>query len=382
MKKDIKSNMIITIVMSIITILILLLPNQFSTQNKNKAYKARVVSVDNTNLEQYGIAKVGQQSVLVEILNGEYKGEEVSGVNFLMGKMELDTVYQEDNIVLVTPYLIDNSLKSVTLIGIYRLNFELILLLIFASSLLLYAGWIGAKALISFIFSGVMIWKILLPSFLLGYNPIIISLVVIIILSAVIMFLIGGFSKKAISAFLGTIAGVSLTCILSIIFTNLFSISGAVKPFSETLLYSGYAHLNITSIFIAGIFMAASGAVMDIAMDVSSTIEEVYYHNPELSKSKLILSGFRVGRSVIGTMTTTLLLAYSSSYMSLLMVFMAQGTPAIQILNLNYVAAEILNTLLGSISLVLTAPLTAIVCGILYGKNEVIDDKKTIVNIR
>jgi uncharacterized membrane protein len=182
------------------------------------------------------------------------------------------------------------------------------------------------------------------------------------------MYLIAGFTKKAHAAFLGTLSGVLLTTILSLIFTHLFQISGAVKPFTETLLYSGYASLNLSQIFIAGIFMAASGAIMDIAMDVTSTIVEVQYHNPEITKKQLVLSGFRVGRSVIGTMTTTLLLAYSSNYMGLLMVFMAQGTPALQILNLNYVAAEILNTILGSIALVLTAPLTALIAGILYGK--------------
>lgn len=369
-----RSNILITLVMSIIIVALMLLPNQFSKTDSPKAVKAEVISVDNTNVEQYGMAKVGQQSVKVQIKNGKYKDSEVSGVNYLIGKMELDTIYDEGNIALVTPYVVDNSIKNVTLVGIYRLNYELALLVIFALSLLLYAGWIGAKALVSFLFSGVIIWKILLPAFLTGYNPIIISVIIIIILTAVIMVLIGGFTKKALAALIGSACGILVACILSLIFTDLFQISGAVKPFTETLLYSGYANLNITHIFIAGIFMAASGAIMDISMDVSSTIVEVAYHNPGISKSKLVLSGLRVGRSVIGTMTTTLLLAYSSSYMGLLMVFMAQGTPGLQILNLNYVASEILNTLIGSISLVLTAPLTAVAAGILYGGDDSMDD--------
>jgi uncharacterized membrane protein len=376
-----RSNILITVVMSIIIIALMLYPNQYSTTNKEKALRTEVVRVDNTNVEQYGMAKVGQQSVEVLIKNGKYKGSKVSGVNYLIGKMELDTVYDEGNTALVTPYVVDGNINSVTLVGIYRLNYELILLVIFALSLLLYAGWIGAKALVSFLFSGVMIWKILLPSFLSGYNPIIISVIVIIVLTAVIMFLIAGFTKKAVSALLGSVCGILVACILSIIFTDLFQISGAVKPFTETLLYSGYSNLNITHIFIAGIFMAASGAIMDIAMDVSSTIVEVAYHNPGVSKKKLILSGLRVGQSVIGTMTTTLLLAYSSSYMGLLMVFMAQGTPGMQILNLNYVASEILNTLIGSISLVLTAPLTAVVAGILYGGEEVLEENVNLESL-
>ena len=231
-----RSNILITGVMILIIIALMLYPNRYSKTINEKAIKAEVVSVDNTNVEQYGIAKVGQQSVIVEIKNGRFKGSKVNGVNYLIGKMELDTVYEEGNTVLATPYIVDNKINSVTIVGIYRLNYELILLAIFALSLLLYAGWIGAKALVSFLFSGIIIWKILLPSFLDGYNPIIVSAILIIMLTAVIMFLIAGFTKKAVSAILGSSCGILLSCILAIIFTDLFQISGAVKPFTETLL--------------------------------------------------------------------------------------------------------------------------------------------------
>ncbi len=359
-----------SIFLTILTLLIAFIPNSFNSTQPQKTYKAKVVSVDNTNLEQYGISKVGSQSLKVELLNGEYKGQIVKGVNYLMGKMELDSVYENDMKVLVKPYIVDNKINSVTLLGYYRIDIEIILMIIFGAFLICFAGWTGFKALISFCFSAVMIFKILLPLFLLGFNPIIISMIVVIILSFVIIFIIGDFSKKGFAAFLGTVSGVVVTCLLSIIFTDLLKISGAVKPFMETLLYSGYSNINITDIFISGIFMAASGALMDISMDVATSIEEVYLHNNQLTQTQLILSGLRVGRTVIGTMTTTLLLAYSSSYMGLLLVFLAQGTSLIQILNLNYVSSEILNTVVGSFGLVLTAPLTAIIAGILYSKGN------------
>jgi len=359
-----------SIFLTILTLLIAFIPNSFNSTQPQKTYKAKVVSVDNTNLEQYGISKVGSQSLKVELLNGEYKGQIVKGVNYLMGKMELDSVYENDMKVLVKPYIVDNKINSVTLLGYYRIDIEIILMIIFGAFLICFAGWTGFKALISFCFSAVMIFKILLPLFLLGFNPIIISMIVVIILSFVIIFIIGDFSKKGFAAFLGTVSGVVVTCLLSIIFTDLLKISGAVKPFMETLLYSGYSNINITDIFISGIFMAASGALMDISMDVATSIEEVYLHNNQVTQTQLILSGLRVGRTVIGTMTTTLLLAYSSSYMGLLLVFLAQGTSLIQILNLNYVSSEILNTVVGSFGLVLTAPLTAIIAGILYSRGN------------
>jgi uncharacterized membrane protein len=371
MKKNEKQHWIFTVVVLAVTVAALFIPTRFDTGHEmaagTVAVKCRILTVDNTGLEQYGITKVGNQTVTVRVLSGKYRGTELPGFNQLVGKMELDTVYKSGMTALCNLYAdAQGKAKSVTLQGAYRLNYELLLFGLFALFLVVFAGGTGVKALATFVFSGVMIWKIMLPLFLKGVNPVAAAVIIVMLLSAVILFIIGGFTEKGAASFLGTAAGVLVTFLLSAVFTHLFRLSGAVKSWMETLLYTGYSHLNLTQIFIAGIFIGASGAVMDISMDVASSIEEVYRHNPSLGRKELMLSGFRVGRSVIGTMTTTLLLAYSSSYMGLLMVFMAQGTSLLQILNLNYVAAELLNTIVGSFGLVLTAPLTAVVAAFLY----------------
>ena len=143
-----------------------------------------------------------------------------------------------------------------------------------------------------------------------------------------------------------------------------------MKPFSETLLYSGFAHLDLTRIFLGGIFLASSGAVMDLAMDVASAMREIVEKKPDITRKALIMSGFTVGRAVVGTMTTTLLLAYTGSYTSLLLVFVAQGIPLANILNMQYVSAEILHTLVGSFGLVTVAPFTALASGFLFVKKS------------
>lgn len=100
---------------------------------------------------------------------------------------------------------------------------------------------------------------------------------------------------------------------------------------------------------------------MDLAMDIASGVEEVARHNPSLPSRELLLSGMRIGRSVTGTMTTTLLLAYSGGFLTLLMAFAAQGTAPRDFLNSTLVSAELVKTLIGSFSLVLVAPFTALV---------------------
>ena len=117
--------------------------------------------------------------------------------------------------------------------------------------------------------------------------------------------------------------------------------------------------------------LASSGAVMDLAMDVAAGVDEVARRNPELPARELWRSGVRIGRSVVGTMTTTLLLAYSGGYITLLMVFAAQGTKPADFLNSTLVSAETVKTLVGSFSLVLVAPCTALAGAfILKGKRK------------
>jgi uncharacterized membrane protein len=137
-------------------------------------------------------------------------------------------------------------------------------------------------------------------------------------------------------------------------------------PFAETMLYAGYAHLDITGIYVGAVFVAASGAVMDLAMDVAASQHEVVSRHPSISTAEAFISGIRVGRAVVGTMTTTLLLAYSGGFVTLLMAFMAQGVPLANMFNMIYVSAEVVKTLVGSLGLVLVAPFTALAGALIY----------------
>ena len=109
---------------------------------------------------------------------------------------------------------------------------------------------------------------------------------------------------------------------------------------------------------------------MDLGMDVAAGLEEVARHRPNLSRRELAASGFRIGRSVVGTMTTTLLLAYSGGYLTLLMMFAAEGISPWEFLNHPHVAAEVVKTLVGSLGLLLVAPFTALVGALLFHRKR------------
>lgn len=363
---------IFTIVVGCLTVVLVCMPSGFERPSVHGVMaRAEILSVDNHGVKQIGFISEGAQLTKIRVLDGPHAGTEVDGSNTLVGKLEMDKFFQPGDTALVGLDINPTTGKVAyaNVIDHYRLHVEALLFSLFACILLMFAGMTGAKALVSFVFSIVMVWKVLLPLFLKGYDPVFLSLGVTMIITAAIIFLVGGLTRKGGAAFLGAAVGIGITGVLAVVFGYAFHIHGAVRPFSETLLYSGYEFLDLTKIFFAGIFIASSGAVMDVAMDVAASIEEVHFADPSLSRTALIASGMKVGRAVIGTMTTTLLLAYSGGYTALLLVFMAQGTPIINILNLTYVAAEILHTLVGSFGVVLVAPATAVVGGFLFGSS-------------
>ena len=368
-----KRDLLLAAVFAAVSAVLLFLPTGFEDRVEKNAVRCRgrVVETDDANIQQFGMVKQGEQGVSLEILDGSFQGKILEGFNPLLGQMDRDTIFQEGDIALVVISLNpDGTLRYVNPQSHYRLGTQLFLLALFALLLVVFGGWTGLKALLSFLFSALAIWKVLVPMVLKGADPVWLSLGVVAAMSAAIIFLVAGPTRKGLVAFLGAFLGVLTSCLLAIHFTGALHVHGAVLPFAETLLYSGFGHLDLSRIFVAAVFLAASGAVMDLAMDVAASMDEVVAKKPDISMVEAIGSGIVVGRAVVGTMTTTLLLAYSGSYVTLLMAFMAQGVPLANLFNLIYVAAEVLKTLVGSFGLVMVAPFTALVGGMVFTRRS------------
>ena len=321
---------------------------------------AKVLETDDSAIIDTGLVRSGEQRCKLEIISGKFKGEQTEGVNMLNGSLEQDKMFYPGDTAQVVVSYDGDEILMVTMIDHNRIPMELVMGAIFIIFLILFAGRTGIRAVLSFLLTILALWKILVPSYLKGYNPIWMGLIFTLILSLLIIALVYGFDRRCASAVSGTFLGVLVTCVMGAVFTDLFKIHGAVMSSSESLLYAGYQDLNLTRIFMASIFIGASGAIMDLSVDITSAVYEVVEKRPDIGWKEAVKSGMNVGRAAMGTMTTTLLLAYSGGYIALLMVFMAQGTPLINILNYKHVAAEMIHTVIGSFGLVTVAPFTAL----------------------
>jgi uncharacterized membrane protein len=366
----IRKNHLIVFFFTLCCIILLFLPTGFEGSRAGDAYleKAKVLTVDNGDLRRNLIVQTGTQDLQVKIVSGPHRGENARVVNPLSGKLEFDEIYKPGDTILVEYKRHEGGIRMAYTRGYYRLGHETILVAIFCVFLVSIAGMTGVKALLSFAFAGLMIWKVLIPLFLKDISPIPVALFVVAMLTASVSFLVGGWTRKGATAFLGSFAGLLMACLLAVFLSPGFHLNGAVRPFAENLLYAGFPHLDLKDVFLAGIFLACSGAVMDLSMDIAASMDEVKNKRPEIGFRELLRSGLAVGKSVVGTMTTTLLLAYSGGYTAMMMNFMGQGLQMRQILNMNFVASEILNVFVGSFGLVAVAPFTAIVGAVLYGR--------------
>ena len=326
---------------------------------------AEVTAVDDSAVVDSGLVRSGEQRCTVVFTNGKFKGQTATAINLLQGSLEQDKLFTVGDRAQVVVSCEGDTILRVTMTDHYRLPGELLLAAVFVVFLVLFAGRTGVRAILSFALTVLAIWKLLVPMYLNGYNPIWAGLAINLLLTTLIIALVYGFDCRCASAVSGSFLGILVTCVLGVIFTDLFKIHGAVMAYSESLLYAGYQHLNLTQIFMASIFLGSSGAVMDLSVDITSAVHEVIEKKPDISPWEAVKSGLNVGRAAMGTMTTTLLLAYSGGYIALLMVFMAQGTPTEHIFNYKYVAAEIIHTVIGSFGLVSVAPFTAMCAGLL-----------------
>ena len=332
--------------------------------------QVEVLSVNNDGLEPLGIVNAGAQTCVVRVLEGEYKGLEVTANNLQNAALDKDKLFAPGDRALAMIQPTESGEFRVTMIDHYRLDTEGLLFGLFGLLLILFGGVSGCGALISLVLSVMLVWKVLIPLMLAGYAPIWMALLLVVALTAMIDLLVAGFTRKALVAMLGSLQGTALTCVLAVVFGNLLKLDGGSLPYVVPLIAQSTMSLDIRTLFFAMVFIANSGALMDLSMDIASASEELILHKPETTRRELLRSGFSVGRSVIGTMTTTLMLAYSGSYLSMLMYFAGQGTPLVDIANLKYVASEVLTTLVGSFGLVTVAPFTAITASLLYTRRR------------
>jgi uncharacterized membrane protein len=269
-----RRDILFVLAMVLLTVLFLLLPTGFEgapqTADSLRA-RGRVVDVNNERLLANGPERQGEQQLAVQLLSGPFKGEVFSGSNNLTGTIGLDKFFAPGDTVLVALSISDDGgLREAQVYDHYRTGKTALLCALFFALIVLVMGWVGVKIVISLVFTAAALIRVLFPAMLRGWDPILAGAFITILLTAALSFLVGGLTRRGLAAFAGAMGGVLLSSALAFFFTSWFKIPGAAPPFSETL--PGYTRLNLAHLFISGIFLASSGAMMDLSMAIASAM--------------------------------------------------------------------------------------------------------------
>lgn len=331
--------------------------------------KGKVTEILQDNLDANG-TRVGEQKVRVKMLTGARKGDELditSSSGYLFGaacKIGMKVIVMQ------------SVAGETTIASVYTQDREWVIYifaLLYLLALCIIGGKQGIKGCLGLVFTFFCVIFVYLPLVYLRFSPFWAAVFICFLTTLVTMYLIGGPTKKTCAATLGTLAGVVLAGLSAWCFSKASGISGYNVSDIETLMTLWNTNrIQVGGLLFSGLLISCLGATMDVAMSISSAIDEIYKQNASLSRKELFKAGMRVGRDMMGTDSNTLILAFAGSSVSTLLLDYAYDLPYQQIINSNNIGIAIMQGLAGSFGIVLSVPLTVLICAVLFHKRETV----------
>lgn len=321
-----------------------------------------------------------EQKVATVINVSETETQEGLGYSEQLVKLRLDGEKEEVFITHIVPdskafaivaekgkqYIVssDPSTDQLYIADYYREPTIIVMIIGFFILVIILGGFKGFKAIISLILTGLAVFYILIPGIKQGNDPIILAVIVAAISTVVTMLLIAGWTKKSLAASIGTTGGVTVAGFISMIVINNAPLSGLASTEAQMLIANPVnAVLNFQGMLAAGIIISSLGAALDVAVSIASAAQELYETNPNQPKRELLRHCMNIGRDIMGTMVDTLILAYTGSSIPLLILLYNES--GLRFMNMEIIAAELTLAVVGSIGLLLSVPITAVVAVLL-----------------
>jgi uncharacterized membrane protein len=331
-------------------------------------YRGKVVQVSSERLEQDTADPdlyLGEQEIVVELLDGKQKGEEVNIDNYLTQVHNI-RVYKGQRIIVCadTP---ENAEAYYTVFNYDRTLPLFILIAVFALAVILVGRRKGIRALLGVAFSLLTVIVFLAQAIFHGFNPIALTLLTVLLSTGVTLLLLNGFSRRTATGILSTLAGVCVTGIVFVIAAWTLHLSGYNSDTAEELLLVRDATgLSIRPLLLAGVLISALGAVMDVAVSLAAALEELVIVNPGLSRKDLLKSGLNIGKDMIGTMSNTLILAFAGTALNTMISLLAYGYQFHQLFSSDYLTIELTQGLCATLGVVLTVPIATGIASLLF----------------
>ncbi len=304
--------------------------------------------------------RVGTQELEIRILTGDHKDEIMSLTNYMSALFNVD-LEKGDNIIVRIMTDEDGAYYA----SVFNYDRGIVVgafVLIFFVLLAILGGKKGIGALIGLLFTLSCIWFILIPAIITGLPVIPVTVIVIGVTSAGALLLLNGLSRKTFCAVLGCFIGVLTAGIIAALVGAITPINGFNMTEAENLiLYGADKGLKISGLLVCGVLISALGAVMDVALGIASSVNELRINNPKATAKELFKSGMNIGKDAMGTMANTLILAFAGSSLNMLILVQTYDIPFRQLINTDYICIEIIQSISGAVGILLTVPIVALI---------------------
>lgn len=311
----------------------------------------------------------GSMKIQVVILTGRYKGDIATTTNYF-GAVNNVNVGVGDK-VSVRIDTTDVGVYEVNVYNYNRIPAIITLLIVFLMTLIIIGGRQGLRSVLGLIFTIICIVFILVPLCLKGYPSVPVTCLIIMITNLVCFALIGGIQTKTVTACAGSMCGVLVAALLAWISQKWTGITTFQMEEAEALLLlKSTGNIQMRGLFISGILISAMGAVMDVAMSIASSLDELHKHNEQLTAKQLFISGMTIGKDAMGTMSNTLVLAFAGNSLNMMILIYSYGVSFRQLINTDFVAIEVIRAVAGSMGIVLTVPFVAAISAAAYSRRK------------
>ncbi|MDM8124118.1 YibE/F family protein [Mediterraneibacter glycyrrhizinilyticus] len=313
--------------------------------------------------------RVGDQELEIQILSGDHKDEIMTVTNYMSALFNVD-VQQGDRIIVRIMTDENGSYYA----SVFNYDRGIVLggfLIIFFILLAALGGKKGLGALAGLLLTLGCIWFILIPCLLRGVPAIPVTIAVSAVSAAAGLIFLNGYSKKTFCAVCGCVGGVLVSGIAAAVAGTLSPMNGFNMQEAENLiLYGADQGLKVSGLLVCGVLISALGAVMDVALGIASSVWEMKEQNPDASVGSLFRSGMQIGKDAMGTMANTLILAFAGSSLNMLILVQTYNIPFLQLINTDSIALEVVQSVAGSIGILLTVPLVALISARLMARRK------------
>ena len=334
------------------------LPDAGMTAMGSETMHARVMTIiEEGEIDLGGIVQ-RYQIAQVELLEGKYQGV-IAEIDYGKRQVLSSAVYlQPGDEILVTVGLRPDGILTVYFADFVRTSSLLWLAAIFAATILIISRWKGFRSLLSMAFSLAVIIGYIIPNILIGKDPLLVSITGSIILLAVTLYLTYGWNLKTHAAVVSMILVLFITGLLAGVFVNFTRLSGSGDENALFLMQMLNAQINLRGLLLGGMLIGALGVLDDLVTTQASAVFELHHANASLRFRGLFQSAMRIGQDHVAATVNTLVLAYAGASLPMLLMFSLGRGDYGTLVNFQFVAEEIVRTMVGSIGLVLAVPLT------------------------